>query len=117
MIGDHRLPVTMTFCHHAAYVLLLALIHRLANKTSFFLRENITIVYLYVTKEGFFFVLFLKSEKVRVQIWFYYKKKKGQAGGAGKCFNAADEAPKLKVKLSRAANEQELRLTVPAKTR
>lgn len=44
-------------------------------------------------------------------------KKKGQAGGAGKCFNAADEAPKLKVKLSRAANEQELRLTVPAKTR
>lgn len=41
------------------------------------------------------------------------KKKKG----AGKCFNAADEAPKLKVKLSRAANEQELRLTVPAKTR
>lgn len=105
MIGDHRLPVTMTFCHHAAYVLLLALIHRIANKT--------TIVYLYVTKEGFF-VLFLKSEKVRVQIWFYYK---GQAGGAGKCFNAADEAPKLKVKLSRAANEQELRLMVPAKTR
>lgn len=45
------------------------------------------------------------------------KKKKGQAGGAGKCFNAADEAPKLKVKLSRAANEQELRLTVLAKTR
>lgn len=116
MIGDHRLPVTMTFCHHAAYVLLLALVHRLANKTSlFFLRENITIVYLYVTKEGFF-VLFLKSEKVRVQIWFYYLKK-GQAGGAGKCFNATDEAPKLKVKLSRAANEQELRLTVPAKTR
>lgn len=36
MIGDHRLPVTMTFCHHAAYVLLLALIHRIANKTSFF---------------------------------------------------------------------------------
>lgn len=62
--------------------------------------------------------MFLKSEKVRVQIWFYYKKKKnGQAGGAGKCFNAADEAPKLKVKLSRATNEQELRLTVLAKTR
>lgn len=63
--------MTMTFCHHAAYVLLLALIHRLANKTKFFLRENITIVYLYVTKEVFF-VLFLKSEKVRVQIWFYF---------------------------------------------
>lgn len=80
MIGDHRLPVTMTFCHHAAYVLLLALVHRLANKTSlFFLRENITIVYLYVTKEVFF-VLFLKSEKVRVQIWFYYLKKRSSGG-------------------------------------
>lgn len=83
MIGDHRLPVTMTFCHHAAYVLLLALIHRLANKTSVFLRENITIVYLYVTKEGVFFVLFLKSEKVRVQIWFYYKKKKKKRSSGG----------------------------------
>lgn len=61
MIGDHRLPVTMTFCHHAAYVLLLALVHRLANKTSlFFLRENITIVYLYVTKEVFFCFVFKK---------------------------------------------------------
>lgn len=40
MIGDHRLPVTMTFCHHAAYVLLLALVHRLANKTSLFFFEG-----------------------------------------------------------------------------
>lgn len=56
-------------------------------------------------------------KKLGFKFGFIIKKKKGQAGGAGKCFNAADEAPKLKVKLSRAANEQELRLTVLAKTR
>lgn len=56
-------------------------------------------------------------KKLGFKFGFIFKKKKVQAGGAGKCFNAADEAPKLKVKLSRAANEQELRLMVPAKTR